>query len=103
MSKPPLLNQVTIEDWAGEKGRNQAKEGKCALPISAQTGVHYQIGHVFKSWVLTGYPNSIFIAMNKMSYQARSLEQDVKWGWCAVSIPSTNNFSNLIPKNSRPT
>ena len=47
MSHPSLLNQVMIEDWAGEKGRNQAKEGKCALPISAQTGVHYQIGHGF--------------------------------------------------------
>ena len=45
-SLPPKW-QVMIEDWAGEKGRNQAKEGKCALPISAQTGVHYQIGHGF--------------------------------------------------------
>ena len=47
MSHPSLLNQVIIEDWAGEKGRNQAEEGKCALPISAQTGVRYQIGHGF--------------------------------------------------------
>lgn len=47
MSHPSLLNQVIIEDWAGEKGRNRAKEGKCALPISAQTGVCYQIGHGF--------------------------------------------------------
>ena len=47
MSRPSFLNQVIIEEWAGGKGRNQAKEGKCALPISAQTGVRYQKGHGF--------------------------------------------------------